>query len=110
MKIISYFISKIKKTELDNQISLFKNYSNYDTCLMSTIPILFPENIDVDVNYFVENNIEAKKYYYPLDLNCINSYNLFKNIICLPLNVDITNETIDYYIFTIDKYLKKHSI
>ena len=41
--------------------------------------------------------IEAKKYYYPLN-DAVNSNKLFDNIICLPLNLDITCENIDLYI------------
>ena len=70
---------------------------------MSTIPILFDYNITTD--FFIENNIEAKKYYYPLDNNSTFSNKLFNNIICLPLNTDITFEIIDYYIEIITKKL-----
>lgn len=96
VKIIKYFIKKIEEVNLNNKIKLVKNYSNYHESLMSTIPILF--NKKNDTEYFIQNNIEAKKYYYPLDLNCTNSLNLFENIICLPLNLDINENIIDFYI------------
>ena len=63
---------------------------------MATIPLIFNRPVSVDL--FVQNNIEAKKYYYPLDLTCTYSSNLFNNIICLPLNTDITFVNIDFYI------------
>ena len=102
-QLISYFIKKMNENNLSNKIKLFTNYSSYDKSLMATIPIIF--NLEIDINYFINNNIEAKKYYYPLNLNCINSLNIFKNIICLPLNLDIDYNTIDYYISIIIKYI-----
>ena len=47
---------------------------------------------------FIDNKIEAKKYYYPLDNRKEFSNDLFKRIICLPLNMDVTEEIIDKYI------------
>ena len=95
-QIICYFIEKIQEYKLTEKIKLITNYSDYNKSLMCTIPILFDYNIDV--SFFTENNIEAKKNYYPLDTSCEYSDKLFKNIICLPLNTDITIEIIDYYI------------
>jgi dTDP-4-amino-4,6-dideoxygalactose transaminase len=103
IKIICYFIKKINETEIKEKIHLFTNFSSFENSLTSTIPILFDN--DVQVDFFIENNIEAKKYYYPLDLNCYNSNKLFRSIICLPLNTDITFETIDYYIDVLNKFV-----
>lgn len=99
--LIKYF--KTKMIEFDNRVELYKNYSNYDESLMATIPILFKKEINLSL--FIENHIDAKKYYFPLDKDCKNSVKIFKNIICLPLNTDITFEIIDLYIDLIKKLL-----
>ncbi len=95
-KIISYFMFKLKENNLEDKISLYKSFSNYEDSLLATIPILFNKNINIDV--FLENNIEAKKYYYPLDHSCETSVDLFNKIICLPLNIDVNFISIDKYI------------
>ena len=95
-KIINYFIEQIEINNLEDKIKLFNSYSNYEDSLLATIPIIF--NIPIKIDLFIENNIEAKKYYYPLSKNSYNSINLFNNIICLPLNLDIDNKIIDKYI------------
>ena len=70
---------------------------------MATIPLIFKKESNVD--FFIKNNIEAKKYYYPLDNNCLITVDLYNRIICLPLNLDLTFETMDYYIKIIEEYL-----
>ena len=95
---IKYFILQLNKNELNEKFSLFKSYSDYETALMPTIALIFNKKMDNnDINIFFENKIEAKKYYYPLN-DAVNSNKLFDNIICLPLNLDITCENIDLYI------------
>lgn len=98
---INYFIENINNYNLSNKVSLLKNYSDYKDCLMSTIPIVFNDTQTIDI--FVQNKIEAKKYYYPLDKTNQNANKLFSNIICLPLNTDINFEIIDLYIQIISK-------
>jgi len=90
-KLISYFMAN-----KPSNITLLKNFSNYSDCLNSCIPILFNKPAKIDV--FIENNIEAKKYYYPLDTTLKTSVLLYNNILCLPLNLDMTYEDIDKYI------------
>ena len=53
----------------------------------------------------ISNKIEEKKYYYPLDKNARVSVKLFRNIICLPLNLDIDELVIDKYINIIKDYI-----
>jgi dTDP-4-amino-4,6-dideoxygalactose transaminase len=101
ISLIKYFIDKMKKYNL--KIKLIKNFSKYDESLMSCIPILFENKIGTDI--FIENKIEAKKYYFPLDSSCTISNKLFENIICLPLNIDIDENIVDYYINIIKKIL-----
>jgi dTDP-4-amino-4,6-dideoxygalactose transaminase len=98
-KMLSYFIEKIKDIK---DIKLFTNYSNYNESLCATIPILF--NKQVNTTIFLENGIEAKKYYYPLN-NSKNSMAIYNMIICLPLNMDINESIIDHYIMIIKRLL-----
>jgi dTDP-4-amino-4,6-dideoxygalactose transaminase len=100
--LIVYFIKKYNEKKLYEKVKLFKNYSNYSECLMATIPLVF--NKPVDTKIFIENNIEAKKYYFPLGKDCHKSIEIFNNIICLPLNLDINYEIIDKYIDIINTF------
>jgi len=101
IKMLTHFISKLKDTNLN--VKILKNYSNYEESLFSNIPIIFPVNISAHI--FIKNNIEAKKYYYPLNINCNNSMNLFNKIICLPLNLDVNETIIDKYIDIISEIM-----
>lgn len=96
IKMTKYFTDKIKEFNLENKILLYKSFSNYEESLLATLPILFNNKINIDI--FIENNIEAKKYYYPLNKESKVSNDLFDRIICLPLNIDITYIHIDKYI------------
>ena len=70
---------------------------------MSCIPIIFENKVELDK--FTCNNIEAKKYYHPLD-NSPNSNDIFSKIICLPLNLETTEKIIELYIEIIRYILK----
>ena len=94
-KMIKYFIEKTKN------IKLFTTFGDYSLSLMATIPILL--SYKCDIKHFIENNIEAKKYYYPLE-NKEKSRDIFDRIICLPLNIDVGEAEIDRYIEIINKY------
>jgi dTDP-4-amino-4,6-dideoxygalactose transaminase len=96
ISIIIYFIDQLKIKNLNNKVKLFKNFSNYNESLLSTIPLVFNKPQSVDI--FLRNNIEAKKYYYPLDTSNIHSMNIYEKIVCLPLNLDINYKIIDDYI------------
>lgn len=92
--ILNYFMKRMEEEKLD--IKLFKSYGNYKSQLMSTIPVIFNRNTFVDEYH--NNNIEVKKYYYPLDSNCSNCVDFFNKIICFPLHLDLTFDIIDKYI------------
>jgi dTDP-4-amino-4,6-dideoxygalactose transaminase len=102
-RIIKYFIEKIKENNLESKIKIFKNYSEYENSLMACIPIIF--NSKIETKYFLENNIEVKKYYYPLEKEHLNSLTIFENIICFPLNLDINENIIDIYVKLIKNIL-----
>lgn len=106
-KMIDYFTSKLNIHGLNDKVKFYANYSNYSESLLSCIPILFSEPIDA--KYFTDNNIEAKKYYFPLN-ESITSCDLFDRIICLPLNMDVTFDTINYYINVINKLFNDDKI
>jgi dTDP-4-amino-4,6-dideoxygalactose transaminase len=93
---MKYFIKKLDENKLNDHIKIYKNYANYNESLMATIPILFKHDILVD--FFITNKIEAKKYYFPLDGTHNISVNIFNKIICLPLNLEVTESVIDMYI------------
>ena len=95
-ELIIYFIQRINDENLNNVVHLIPSFTSYDKSLLSCIPIIF--NNEIDTNIFTEHKIEAKKYYYPLGLEFSNANNLFKKIICLPLTIDMTRDTIDLYI------------
>ncbi len=94
----TYIYDKIKKY---TKIKTFKNYADKTNNLLCCFPIIFDESIDL--SNFEENNIQVKKYYSPLDYKCKNSVELFNNIICFPLHIDISYEDIDKYFLIIDK-------
>jgi dTDP-4-amino-4,6-dideoxygalactose transaminase len=98
-ELIEYFIMILNKNNI-KYIKLFDSYAEYNNSLLACIPIIFESKELADEKYklFIENKIEAKKYYFPLDFNCINSVDLFNRIICLPLNIDINKEIINKYI------------
>jgi dTDP-4-amino-4,6-dideoxygalactose transaminase len=100
---IKYFDYLINKNNLNQYIKLYKNYADYTESLMSCIPVIFEHKIGLDK--FTYNNIEAKKYYYPLD-NSPKSHEIIDKIICLPLNLEITEKIIELYIEIINDILK----
>ena len=99
---IDLFIQLLEKNNLLTKVCLYKNFSHYNKSLMATIPILFNESVNIEK--FKSNGIDAKKYYFPLNDDIISN-DLFNRIICLPLNLDVTSETIDLYICIIKLYI-----
>lgn len=95
IRILMYFVDELKKIN-NGKVEIFKNYAKYHESLMSTIPLLFDPPISIRI--FLEQNIEAKKYYYPLDFGSKHTVDLYERIICLPLNLDIDERMIDKYI------------
>jgi len=99
-KLYRFFIDSIKD-KLDIQI--FKTFADLEKeFLPATIPVVFQHK--VDVKFFHEKNIEAKKYYYPLDLTKPISKDYFDRIICFPLNCDMNEDDITYIISKIEEY------
>ncbi|ARF12496.1 aminotransferase [Klosneuvirus KNV1] len=97
-QLIKYFLNIMK----DTNIKLFQSYSNYEDQLMPMIPIISLNKMAMYI--FTKNKIEVKKYYYPLDINCHKSMNLFDKIVCLPLHMDMKLSDLDRYKKIIVKY------
>lgn len=92
--LFTYFKEKFKMMNFKT-IKMFYNHSDDRRNLLSCISIIM--ETPMTINYFLENGVEAKKYYYPLK-NTKNSSDLFSKIICLPLNYSLSTKDIDYYI------------
>lgn len=86
-ELAEYFVNGLKQTR-------FRLLKPYNYGLHSCLPIVFGKNIDIQ-------DVEYKKYYEPL-MGLDNSKKLFKDIVCFPLNADMTTEDLDYII----NYLK----
>lgn len=96
-------LSKIDATK----VQLYPNYSDKDP-FASSLPILFKD--PVDVQYFIDAGIEAKKYYYPLSDECVKGHDQFARIIGFPLHTDMTDTDIEMIIDIIKKYIKSKCV
>ncbi len=67
-------------------------YKNSDGVIYGNLPLLYESAMEVD--YFLYNGIEAKKYYYPLSKH-ENSLELYSRIINLPLHADLSDYEIE---------------
>lgn len=90
-----YFKNRICEYGLDTIIDLFYGFEQFG--LISCIPII-SKHKHINMELFISYGIEAKKYYYPLDIKCKKSLFIYDNIILLPCNMDTTIETIQLYI------------
>jgi len=43
-----------------------------------------------------QHEIQARKYYYPLDRSCLNSVYMFDHIVCVPCHIEMTTADIDF--------------
>jgi dTDP-4-amino-4,6-dideoxygalactose transaminase len=94
-KLYDYFIEKIKENNLNNKLKLFPNFGEKDKTLLSCFSILFDEYDDNIRLKLLENNIFCRKYYEPL-IKSKNAINIYNRILCVPCNVDMTFENIDF--------------
>lgn len=85
-KIQEKFISYISNL---SGISVYKNSAGV---VYGNLPLVYDSPQEVD--YFLYNGIEAKKYYYPLDSH-ENSLDLYSRIINLPLHADLSDYEIE---------------
>lgn len=87
-----YLYQHFEKTIKEMQVELFNNCSDH-LPFTSCLPVLFYE--PVDIQYFIDRGIEAKKYYYPLSEECKTGHDIFARIVCFPLHNDMTAQDID---------------
>lgn len=91
----NYFKSKLQDNKLN--IKLFPSFHDKNKILPSCLCLLF-DNYDDNIRIkLLENNVFCRKYYHPLK-QTKNSVELFNKILCLPCNIDMTTEHIDYII------------
>lgn len=79
---------------------LFPNFAEKDDTVAAVIPVLFERGVGVEA--FVKEGVDAKKYYYPLSTDPVNStpraFELFERIVCLPLHLEVSKREIDMYV------------
>ena len=101
IKLYKYFIKHISKFK---NFELIKDYSDNNNSLISCFCIKYIKgNSDDIIKKFLENKINSRKYYYPLE-NTKNSVKLFDNIFCLPCNIDITYKKINDYLKILNEF------
>lgn len=88
----NYFKQKIFK----NNITHFKLFSSYHDRVIvpSCFCILFSKYDDKIREKLLENNIQARKYYHPLDDSKVAN-EIFNDILCIPCNIDMNERDID---------------
>jgi dTDP-4-amino-4,6-dideoxygalactose transaminase len=91
-------IYEIYQKNLPHNFTLYPNTST-ETPICSSICLLYEKDIDITNFPFT-----VRKYYNPLDISTPISTDFYKRIICLPCNIDITNDEILQTI----KYLNTH--
>lgn len=93
-------IYEIYKKNCPKNFELFPNFSS-ENPVCSSICLLI-KNSQILSNEKIP--FVTRKYYKPLKIeNCPNSVNFYNKIICLPCNIDLTNEQILYIINFLNK-------
>lgn len=96
-ELYKYFKSQILNKEL--HIKLFPSFHDNDDIVPSCFCLLFntsKKSIEVKKK-LLENNIFCRKYYYPLQ-ETRNTLEIYNKILCIPCNVDMNKEHINYII------------
>lgn len=99
IEIQNKFVERIKNIK---GVRLF-NYN--EEVVYGNLPLLFSNKIEKDV--FLENKIEAHKYYKPIK-ELDKSMDLYSKIINLPLHIQLTDSDIDFIIKNIIKISKRN--
>jgi len=91
-RLYNYFKQKMVK----NNITHFKLFSSFHDGVIvpSCFCILFDKYDDKIREKLSENNIQARKYYHPLDDSKVAN-EIFNNILCTPCNIDMNKRDID---------------
>lgn len=80
-----------------------------DRSVLSILPILFPFEVD-DLSRCLDNGIEAKKYYVPLQNDTQVADDWFKRMVCFPLHVDMEAAHLVLIFEVVDQYLEQHAV
>jgi len=93
-----YFQEEMIKQKITN-FKLFPSFHDGLICT-SCFSILFDNYDDKIRKKLLENNIQVRKYYYPLDDSKVAN-EIFDKILCIPCNIDMNTYNIDkiFYIF-----------
>ncbi len=89
----------VAKANLPQGFSLFPNFSS-DTPVCTSICVLCDKDYDNTKLSYI-----SRKYYKSLDLACKVSVDFYKRIICLPCNIDITEEQMKMMALELPKHL-----
>ena len=99
---LNYFNNKL--LEIDNlNFHFFPSFHDNDKQILSCFTLLFNEYNDEVRIKLLDNNVYCRKYYHPLK-NTKNAVNIYKNILCIPCNVDMEIEDIDKFFKIIKNY------
>ena len=102
IKLLNYFNNKL--LEIDNlNFHFFPSFHDNDKQILSCFTLLFNEYNDEVRIKLLDNNVYCRKYYHPLK-NTKNAVNIYKNILCIPCNVDMEIEDIDKFFKIIKNY------
>ena len=82
---------------IKHKITHFKLFPSFHDGIItpSCFCILFNYYDDKIIEKLLENNIQARKYYYPLD-ESKTANEVFDKILCIPCNIDMNKGDIDY--------------
>lgn len=92
-------IYEIYKRHCPSKFKLFPNYSDQNP-VCSSICLLADQKIILDNIPFV-----VRKYYKPLDPTCSVANDIYSRIVCIPCNMDLTNEQIYKMIDFLNNFL-----
>jgi dTDP-4-amino-4,6-dideoxygalactose transaminase len=90
-----YFKTQIIKLKLP--LKLFPSFHDEDKIMASCFCLLFDNYDDAVRLRLLENDIFCRKYYHPLK-ETKKTVEIYNKILCLPCNVDMTKENIDFII------------
>ena len=123
LKRVDHFLERKKeifiqyKNNLQSEnIQFIKTENNVTNSYWLTVANF--ENINLNVDdlreFLIKEKIETKKIFYPIDRQvmykennkeCKNSYNIYKNSLCLPSFPDLTDEQVSYISSKIKSYI-----
>jgi dTDP-4-amino-4,6-dideoxygalactose transaminase len=103
IKIHNEFYLYFKEQMIDKNIKHFKLFPSFHDGIIvpSCFCILFNNFDDSIIEKLIENNIQARKYYHPLD-NSKVANEIYDSILCIPCNIDMDKSYIDKIFFLLE--------